>query len=219
MKDILIKHSLQNKLPWLFLFAWLLLCITIWLVFIDKNTAPDETVFNTLAPYISNSRTEWMKKISFLGNHKFLAPVIILFIILLLIKKNKSAALAAAVLALSSFGLMTWLKYLTKRLRPADPMVEGITNFSFPSGHAFMSVAFCGLMICWASNTIKNNMLRRITITFILLLIVLISFSRIYLRVHYTTDVIAGFCIGYIWFITCFWLLKKAKLQADFYNL
>jgi len=185
------------------------LLLTILLVFVLRNTGLDEAVFEAITPYRTAGCTRIMKAISFVGNHSFLVPANILFIVFLLLSKNKMAALSAGVTALSSLGLMSLLKNLISRNRPSDPLVQGITNFAYPSGHAFMSVAFYGLIIWWAALHINNKIWRRGIISFLLLLILLIGFSRIYLRVHYTTDVIAGFSLGTLWLIACWSLMKK----------
>lgn len=93
------------------------------------------------------------------------------------------------------------LKYSFGRLRPPIPLLEKAKGLSFPSGHALMSVTFYGLMgyIVW--QTVKNKSLKWTILIFFLLIIILIGFSRIYLRVHYTSDVIAGYCIGVLWLI------------------
>ena len=155
-----------------------------------------------------------MKAVSFLGNHIFLIPANLLFIAYLIFRKNKWEAITAGVVALSSLVLMSLLKNLIQRHRPASPLVEGITNFSFPSGHAFMSVAFYGLLVWWALSSIKNKWQQRILISFLLFLIFIIGFSRIYLRVHYTTDVVAGFCMGTIWLIIS--LIIMDTIQARY---
>lgn len=201
MKAELIPVPGNNTIRWLLLPAILFLLIIIWLVFISGNMAPDEKVFGIVAPHISDGRTRFMKAIAFLGNHKFLIPANLLFIAFLLFTKNKWEAMTVGVVALGSLGMMSLLKNLIQRQRPPDQLVEGITNFSFPSGHAFMSIAFYGLLIWWLGSHLKNKLHRQIAISFLLFIILLIGFSRIYLRVHYTTDVIAGFCIGIIWVI------------------
>jgi undecaprenyl-diphosphatase len=155
-----------------------------------------------------------MKAIAFLGNHKFLIPANLLFIVFLIFRKDKWWAITAAAVALSSVGMMSLLKNLIQRQRPSNQLVEGITNFSFPSGHAFMSVAFYGLLICWAITHLKNKLSQRIVISFLLFLILIIGFSRIYLRVHFTTDVFAGFCIGIIWLVIVLAIMNK--IQARF---
>lgn len=149
--------------------------------------------------------------ISFLAKHTFLTPAIFLLIALFLVKKNKWMAIRTSTVLLSSLLLMSVLKRLIQRQRPPDPLIEGITNFSFPSGHAFMGVAFYGLLIWFASVYINTNWLRRSVMVFLLLIIAAIGFSRIYLRVHYATDVIAGICIGFVWLDFCLWFIDKKE--------
>ncbi|MEK7226859.1 MAG: phosphatase PAP2 family protein [Bacteroidota bacterium] len=191
--------------------ALLLLLIIVVLVFILKHDGFDNAVFSLTADHISPACTRFMRAITFLGKHSFLVPANLLLIACFIILKNKYWAISVAVVSLSSLGLMSLLKNMVQRHRPENPMVEGITNFGFPSGHAFMSVAFYGLLALWTAVTIKNKWQRRVIISFLLLLILLIGYSRIYLRVHYATDVIAGFCIGICWLFFCLWLINKIK--------
>lgn len=88
------------------------------------------------------------------------------------------------------------LKHSFGRTRPLIPLLEEARGLSFPSGHALMAVTFYGLLgyIVW--QTVKNNALKWLLFVFFMLMILLIGFSRIYLRVHYTSDVIAGYCMG-----------------------
>jgi membrane-associated phospholipid phosphatase len=189
--------------------ALLTLIFVIWLVFIANNTRPDEVVFDLVAPYTNGERTDWMKKISFLGNHQFLIPANLLLIAFFITVKKHKDALLVTIVALSSLGLMSLLKNLTQRYRPAYPLVDGITNYSFPSGHALMSVAFYGILAFYAVKMIKNPVIKITILLLLFAVTLLIGFSRIYLRVHYTTDVIAGFSIGVCWMLFCFWLLQK----------
>lgn len=195
--------------------ALLTLIFVIWLVFIANNTRPDEVVFDLVAPYTNGERTDWMKKITFLGNHKFLIPANLLLIAFFIYVKKHKDALLVAVVALSSLGLMSLLKNLVQRYRPSFPLVDGITNFSFPSGHALMSVAFYGLLAFYAIKMINNPVIKVSILLLLFALTMLIGFSRIYLRVHYTTDVIAGFSIGICWMFFCFWLLNKNTKSGD----
>jgi undecaprenyl-diphosphatase len=189
--------------------ALLTLILVVWLVFITNNTKPDQVIFDMIAPYTNGEITGWMKTISFLGNHRFLIPANLVLIAFFLFTKKHNDALLVTIVALSSWGLMSLLKNYTQRFRPPYPLVDGITNFSFPSGHALMSVAFYGLLAFFAYREIKKSLLKAIILIMLIALIVLIGFSRIYLRVHYTTDVIAGFSIGICWMFACFWLVQK----------
>ncbi|MGH2552188.1 MAG: phosphatase PAP2 family protein [Chitinophagaceae bacterium] len=216
MKEYIHPPLKNNVARWLIISAVLLLIFIVWLVFIDGNITPDEKVFGLVGPHITPGRTQFMKAVAFLGNHKFLIPANLLLIAVLLLCKYKWGAITAASVALSSVGMMSLLKNLVQRQRPSNQLVEGITNFSFPSGHAFMSIAFYGFLIWWSASTIKNKIQQRLLISFLLFLILIIGFSRIYLRVHYTTDVFAGFCIGIIWLFFCLWLTDKFKPASGF---
>lgn len=194
--------------------ALILIFFLVWVVFVYGSNTFDQKTFNLINPHITESRIRIMRFISFLGKHSFLIPVIFLLIGYFLIKKNKWMAIRTATLLLSSLLVMSVLKSLIKRQRPPDPLVDGITNYSFPSGHAFMSVAFYGLLIWYATMYIRSKWLQRMVIFFLLLVIAAIGFSRIYLRMHYATDVIAGICIGFVWLDFCFWFIDK-KQSSD----
>jgi len=206
-----LAPSHRTLFTWIILITLCGLLFIIWLVFISRNSHFDETVFTAIAPYITDTRTTWMKDISMLGNHKLLIPANFTFIVYLLSRKKNKAAITAAVVALSSLGLMSLMKNTIARQRPVDPLVDGIMNFGFPSGHAFMSVAFYGLLLCWINMNIEKKWKVLVSALLLTGLILLISFSRIYLRVHYTTDVIAGLCIGTGWLLIC--LLGMTYLQ------
>lgn len=106
---------------------------------------------------------------------------------------------------------MFGLKNLFDRDRPLVPLLEEARGLSFPSGHALMSVTFYGLLIYIVFKGLKNKILKWSLISLLLLLIITISFSRIYLRVHYASDVIAGFCVGILWLVICVTVLNKLE--------
>jgi undecaprenyl-diphosphatase len=198
MRPLQLPHKRKKILSWLIATALLMPVFVAWLVFLSDRNYLDQKIFSLIAPHIFESRTRFMLAVSFLGNHQFLIPANLLLIVFFLVGKNKWAAIRVTVVALGSLGLMSLLKNLFHRHRPENPLVQGITNFSFPSGHAFMSTAFYGLLIWWAASNMQNKWQRGIVIVFLILLVLLIGFSRIYLRVHYATDVITGYCIGFV---------------------
>lgn len=107
----------------------------------------------------------------------------------------------AALIFISSAGgaiLGTVVKHLVGRLRPTNGLILE-TGFSFPSQHSLMVVVFFSLAIFLFISKIKNKALKYLFIFSSLFLIVLVGFSRIYLKVHYFSDVIAGYAIGLFW--------------------
>lgn len=191
--------------------ALILFAFMVWMVFIDRYTQLDETVFATLSPRRNDQLTKLMRLVSYLGNTSFLIVANCVLVAFFLLHKQRWTALVVTVVGLTSVGLMTLLKRSFHRVRPDEPLIHGITNFSFPSGHAFMSVAFYGLLINWALAEIRNRTRRMITIVLLLLILFLIGFSRIYLRVHYTTDVLAGWGMGTAWLVISLTIMDRIE--------
>jgi undecaprenyl-diphosphatase len=170
-------------------------------IFILKNFVFDDDAFKALRPYITPGRTQFMNAITFLGKHDALIPLNILLISYFIYKKKKWFAIRIGALALSSLLLKFILKLYFQRERPDIPVIEKVAGYSFPSGHALIGVVFYGLVIFVIWHEVKQKWLKIFLTAFFVLLILLISFSRVYLRVHYASDVIAGMAVGFIWLI------------------
>ena len=180
-----------------------------------KTDTFDEKVFAFLQGYVSDTSTTVLNTITQLGSHYFLIPG---FLILLLhsyyIKRDKWLAIRIAAISISSVLLMFSLKYIFQRPRPLFPLLNEARGLSFPSGHAFISFSFFGLIIYIIYEEMKNVWLKWSLIFLISCLILCIGLSRIYLRVHYASDVIAGLCMGFMWIVislSIIHLLEKQK--------
>jgi undecaprenyl-diphosphatase len=110
---------------------------------------------------------------------------------------------------------MFLLKGLFDRERPTVPLLFHAKGLSFPSGHALMSVTFYGLLIYMILKGVRNPVLKWTLIGLLILLIIIIGCSRVYLRVHYATDVIAGYCIGFLWLVFTVWMLNKIEKHSQ----
>jgi len=126
-----------------------------------------------------------------------------------LFKKKFRYSLHIAIVAISSTLTMLLLKQVAHRGRPDLPVIQGISNYSFPSGHALSAFVFCGIFIYIVWHMSIRPLLKWVYSFLLLCFAVIIGLSRIILRVHYPTDVIASFCLGIIWAITSLWLLRK----------
>lgn len=104
----------------------------------------------------------------------------------------------------------TGLKHLIERARPLNSLIEA-HGFSFPSGHATMSAVFFLSLIFLFKDNIQNPLQRSVFIIGSVLLFLLIGFSRIYLNVHWTSDVVAGIILG----ITIVYLAKLSILNTQ----
>lgn len=213
MKKNFAQSYIRDRKTWLLLPATGLLGFSAFTAFNGSVDNFDADIFNSISPHITESRTRLMKFITFYGNHAFLVPANIILILFFIIKRKRWLAITTGAVALSSLGLMTLLKNITRRHRPPNPLVEGITNFSFPSGHAFMSVAFYGLLMWLTVNYTSEKWKQYAVNSCLLVTILVIGFSRIYLRVHYTSDVIAGYCAGTLWLMLVITMMEKIQLR------
>lgn len=173
----------------------------------------DLAVFERLQGLPSEKRNRLMLAITYLGKHQFLVPAHLLLIAYFLWIAHESW-LSVRVLStgLSSLALMFVLKWLFARKRPLSPLLEAAKGLSFPSGHAIMSVSFYGLMIYWSAHAGHTTIVEVSLIASLVILILLIGFSRVYLRVHYASDVIAGFIIGLIWLMIALSVVKGVEM-------
>lgn len=135
--------------------------------------------------------------------------LIILTAICLIVIKEKKIGLAIALNLMLECILNTSLKLILQRPRPIDHRLIEETGYSFPSGHSMASMAFYGFLIYLIYKNIKNKHIKRASIIGLSVLIILIGASRIYLGVHYTSDVIAGFLIAIAYLIVYTNLIKK----------
>ncbi len=157
----------------------------------------DNGIYNQIKNWQSNGLTESFKVITNLGGTVALFYMaLIMVIILLLCHRKKDGIVVALNLMMSSFICMI-LKNIMQRPRPPveERLIEEI-GYSFPSGHSTNSMAFYLLTICLIYQNVKNKKLRHILCLILGIFPVLIGFSRVYLRVHYASDMIAGFCLG-----------------------
>ncbi len=209
--------SSLNKFKWLtlrFILAFILF-LGILFVFVaiadeivlEHENGLDQSVSKSVSLLVSSSVTAVMQVATFFGSSGFLFPAYIVLIVYFLFRKKIKLSLDVATVGLTSTFILYLFKDIFKRQRPMDPLIRNVTGFSFPSGHSFSSFTFFGLVIyvLWKSEIQK---IWKILLSVALFLIAsTIAFSRVYLRVHYASDVVAGFCLSVIWLMLSLWLL------------
>ncbi len=156
------------------------------------------TFFANLAVYIRTpSLTKMAVVLTDLGSPQNVV-MYCLVIIMLLWLHGKTAHLTQFVITMSTGALIVFLtKTVVQLPRPFDGLISE-TGYSFASGHATMAMIFFMLIAYSYKLHIKNLTLRRLFVTANILLAVLIGATRVYLGVHYATDVIGGLLIGLI---------------------
>jgi len=188
-------------------------------IFLLQNEEMDNRAFAFMQSYTNDTNTAILNFITFFGSHEFLIPANLLLIGYYLVKKHRWYSIKVPAIGVSSFLLMFGLKRFFARQRPSDQLLEEATNFSFPSGHALMSITFYGLLAFIAWHSIKNKTLKWILIILLISWIFIIGASRIYLRKHYYSDVMAGFALGFLWLVVSLKVIrfieKKSRQKVD----
>ena len=184
-------------------------------VFLLRNEEMDNRVFDALKPYINDTNTGIMNFVTFFGKHEFLIPANLLLIAyFLFIKKHKWYSVKIPTIVGSSLILMFGLKRLFARNRPDNQLLEAAENFSFPSGHALMGVTFYGTLAYITWHTVKNKTAKWTIIILLILWILLIGLSRLYLRRHYYSDVVAGFAMGFLWLVISLKVIRQIEKRG-----
>jgi len=187
--------------------------------YIRRHKKIDLKIFDVVKQHTNERNTRIMSTITVLAKHQFLIPAnLSLIFYFLFLRRRTWFSIRVAAIALSSLGLMFLLKYLFKRKRPQPPLLRAAKGMSFPSGHAIFSVTFYGLLIYIISQTQKNKALKWSLIVSLVALIQLIGYSRVYLRVHYASDVAAGYIVGAAWLLISLDLLKRIEDYNKLHN-
>lgn len=107
------------------------------------------------------------------------------------------------------------IKHIVRRPRPNVVRLVSESGYSFPSGHSMISVAFYGLVIYLVYKNINNKYLKWALISLLSLLILTIGFSRIYVGVHYFTDVVGGFFLALAYLIVYIYVYNKKVIKNE----
>lgn len=167
-------------------------------------TTLDDNVYrwvtdNRAEPWIAVSRV-----VTFFGNTITLTILVVAVVAGLLVRRQVSTAVLVGLGALSGYVVMVAVKPAVGRARPPEvDRLLVIATQSFPSGHAMMSTICYGLfgVAAWhLSPWVRSH---RWVLVAVPVAAVLIGCSRIYLGVHWFTDVVAGWAFGSIWLVLC----------------
>lgn len=130
----------------------------------------------------------------------------------LLYKKEKDKALFIAFTIGGGAFVGYAMKYLFHRLRPENGLIEA-TNYSFPSGHAMTATIFFMLTLYIFGKEIKNRVRKFVFIAANVSLLLLAGLSRLYLNVHWLSDVVAGFMLGLAWLFFAIYFKRRTHLN------
>ena len=206
------KEFIKKNLKWVVLF----ICLVGFLA-LAEDVFNKEIMYGDIIGYklistflISDFVTPIAKFITNFGGAIFLS---IATVMLFLLIKNKKIGLSI----ISNIVIITILNQLLKRIlqrpRPTEFRIVEETGYSFPSGHSMVSMAFYGYLIYLIYRYIKNKYIKWSLIVLLSILICLIGISRIYLGVHYTSDVLGGFLLSISYLVVYISLIKNLKIK------
>lgn len=162
---------------------------------------------------ISDKVTPLVKIITSFGGATFL---ILLTIILFITIKNKKIGYLIGINLISITVLNQLLKFILQRPRPTEYRIIDETGYSFPSGHSMISMAFYGFLIYIINKKVQSKKIKIILTCILSLLILMIGISRIYLGVHYTSDVLAGFLVSIAYLTLYIGIINKVTRDKLF---
>lgn len=138
--------------------------------------------------------------------------LIVITVLLLILIKNKKIPILITFNLIFSFLTSQLIKIILKRDRPVNISLVNVVGFSYPSGHSMVSMAYFGFIAYLIYKYIDNTIVKVILIITLFISIIAIGFSRIYLGVHYFSDVLGGFLLS-ISYLMLFININKFNLS------
>ena len=209
MSNINIKIKVGCILTLLFVVIWVGVHLEAnWITSIDEWG--EQVLFESSSNIVNRS---FLAITSVIGNSIATGILLVVAVIGIWLKDKRLSIWFFAAMTFSGGIVPQTLKRIIERPRP-NPYIRG--GYSFPSGHATGAIVFYGLLIALAFIYLKKSWQRNLFVLAATFVIILISWSRIRLGVHYTSDIIAGFFLGIgqvlIW---ASFLEKRKKLREE----
>ena len=190
-----------------FLFIFLLM---LGIVLFDKDLVFDKAIYNFIISFRCDALDKFFKTITVLGNP---LSIVIVVAVCAFIFRNKNGLLLI-ISALDSVIVNTIIKYIVRRDRPDVLRLISQGVYSFPSGHAMISVCVYGFLFYLDCSKIKKPWLKYISATILGILIIGVGISRIYVGVHYASDIIAGYSLALVEVILLVQLQDLIKIKG-----
>ncbi len=173
--------------------------------------------------FVVRMRRAWLTPI--MQSISELALPVVLMVMLLAVQAfapGRRPGLFAAINLVGVLVVNQVFKFLVQRPRPEGFRLIAESGYSFPSGHSMIAMGFYGLLAWMAWTYERDPVVRRVSVLGFSTVVILVGISRIYLGVHYASDVIAGFCLSLAWLALYTTMVgpillpeKKTNLGAD----
>jgi len=191
---------------------------TLFSIFKTTMHSTDVTVNIWVTTIQNDTSTLVAKAFSTVFDTILLAIMSLIMAIFLFIKKHKAQSLLLLAAVGGNALIVGTIKTLTQVARPENQLISG-SGFSYPSGHSAGAIIFIGLITYYVWLNWNNNVrVKILSSTFFGLMIALVGFNRIYLNVHWLSDVIGGCLFGAFWLSFCIMICEHLKLNSKFKN-
>jgi undecaprenyl-diphosphatase len=186
-------------------FAWIS-----YTVLVEKDDSIDLYLLDVVTVKLdSTGLTSFMQKLTFFGSATFLKIGYCVVMVPFFAAGKYRRVVEIFVVGAGSFLMSDLLKLAFHRARPLHSLIGQAAQFSYPSGHAMSGFIFYALVAYLLYRSRSPRFLKIAFSVLLLLFALLIGFSRVYLRVHFPSDVLAGFCLGAAWLILVLWLFQQ----------
>lgn len=195
--------SKRNKII-ILICSLIVIILTIMELFFNKTlTNIDLYISNSIWSLRNDKLVLILNGVSFLGGVEFM---IVMSFIIMILERNVLFGIGIGIDTL----INKIFKITIKRDRPSNILIVD-HEYSFPSGHSMASMFFYGYIIYKIKNSNMNTSLKRLFIILLILLILLIGFSRLYLGAHYLSDILCGYSLSIILLIIFIYISNKIK--------
>lgn len=179
----------------------------------NETQGLDDLIISAIIKYRSNSLTILMKTVTTIGDifgYLFLVSTMALFFY---IRKRWRTSIEVALVLVLASGLNVFLKFIISRPRPIINRIVNADFYSFPSGHAMSAIVFYGFIAYLSIVLIKKRLIKSLIIALCASMVAIIGISRIYLGVHFPSDILAGYLAGISWLMFCIIILNVVTLK------
>lgn len=182
-------------------------------IVLENDQKLDNWGWQLVQPLRTPFMTGFMRTVTWMGSWYFLLPAYMLLMLWFkFYRKRARVSMEILAIGITSTVIMFTIKEIFKRQRPLDPLLHAVPGFSFPSGHSFSSFTFFGLLIYIIADARELSLpMKWLGSILCLLMASIIAISRVYLKVHYPSDIIAGFFLCVIWLGISFVVLHKLR--------
>lgn len=194
-----------------FIIFILLFFMFLGLYLVNKVTWFDDFFYNNIINIKSDTVTKFMKIITFFASTKFVILFMFISLVFYIVKRNRIYFIFDIIILFEVL-INNITKLIIGRERPILINLVTETSYSFPSGHTMVAVVLYGFLIYLINKSMINNYLKVLFSILFSILIILIMLSRIYLGVHFASDVFAGMSLSIAYLIFMIDYLERRKM-------